>query len=73
MHTTAAVVVTYNRKKLLDECIQALLGQSVQDLDVLVDYYDDIGHLFRQNRHPFRAPALHVPAGTQNGVARAAA
>lgn len=33
---TAAVVVTYNRKDLLDECIHSLLKQTVKDLDVLI-------------------------------------
>ncbi|MCD7133327.1 glycosyltransferase family 2 protein [Limosilactobacillus balticus] len=32
----AAVVVTYNRKKLLAECIDALLAQTYRNLDILV-------------------------------------
>lgn len=32
----AAIVVTYNRKKLLKECIDALLGQTYRELDVLI-------------------------------------
>ena len=31
-----AVVVTFNRKKLLAECLNALLAQSVNNLDILV-------------------------------------
>ena len=33
MEKTLAVVVTYNRKKLLEECIQALLNQKYSNLD----------------------------------------
>lgn len=32
----AAVVVTYNRKKMLKECIEALLNQTASNLDLLV-------------------------------------
>mgnify|MGYP004461300675 CR=1 FL=1 len=32
----AAVVVTYNRKELLRECITALLAQSMKQLDILL-------------------------------------
>ena len=32
----AAVVVTYNRKELLRECIEALLVQSMNQLDILL-------------------------------------
>ena len=32
----AAVVVTYNRKELLRECITALLAQSMNQLDILL-------------------------------------
>ena len=32
----AAIVVTFNRKELLKECIAALLTQSVKDLDILI-------------------------------------
>lgn len=32
----AAVVVTYNRKKLLKECLQSLINQTYADLDILV-------------------------------------
>lgn len=32
----AAIVVTYNRKKLLKECIEALLGQTYHELDILI-------------------------------------
>ena len=32
----AAVVVTYNRKELLRECLQALLAQSMNQLDILL-------------------------------------
>ena len=31
-----AVVVTYNRKELLKECVQALLNQNYQDCDILI-------------------------------------
>lgn len=36
MKKVVAVVVTYNRKKLLEECINALLDQTYTKLDVLV-------------------------------------
>ena len=36
MKSVAAVVVTYNRKKLLKEAIDALLSQSLPEADVLV-------------------------------------
>lgn len=32
----AAIVVTYNRKEQLAECMEALLGQTYQDMDILV-------------------------------------
>ncbi|PEG91760.1 glycosyl transferase, partial [Lactobacillus sp. UMNPBX11] len=31
-----AVVVTYNRKTLLKECIESLLAQTYRNLDILV-------------------------------------
>ena len=36
MEKTLAVVVTYNRKKLLEECIQALLNQKYSNFDILI-------------------------------------
>ena len=32
----AAVIVTYNRKKLLEKCIRHILQQSIQGVDALV-------------------------------------
>ena len=34
---TAAVVVTYNRRDLLEQCLQALLGQTAPCTVLLVD------------------------------------
>lgn len=52
MNNIIAVVVTYNRKSLLKECISALLAQTIDDVDVLIvdnhstdgtfDYLSDI-------------------------------
>ena len=36
MKKVAAVVVTYNRKELLEECISALLNQSYKDCDIII-------------------------------------
>lgn len=36
MKKVAAIVVTYNRKELLRECLQALLAQTIPDLDILL-------------------------------------
>ena len=36
MKKIVAVVVTYNRKELLKECIEALINQNYHDLDVLI-------------------------------------
>ena len=32
----SAVVVTYNRKELLEECVQSLLNQSYQNFNILI-------------------------------------
>ena len=36
MERVAAVVVTYNRKELLAQCIEALLGQQNAVCDILI-------------------------------------
>lgn len=36
MNKIVTVIVTYNRKELLDECINALLNQSYKDFDILI-------------------------------------
>ena len=36
MNKIAAVVVTYNRKELLKKCIQHILEQTVDSLDIVV-------------------------------------
>ena len=36
MKKVAAIVVTYNRKELLRECLQALLAQTISNLDILL-------------------------------------
>lgn len=36
MNKIAAIVVTYNRKELLKECIQSLLNQSMKEFDIFI-------------------------------------
>lgn len=51
----AAVVVTYNRKEMLRECIDALLNQSYESFDILViDNHstDGTAELFKNQKNP---------------------
>ena len=53
----AAIVVTYNRKKLLRECIDRLLKQNYSELDIIVidnastdNTKDEIINLIEENK-----------------------
>jgi GT2 family glycosyltransferase len=66
--TTAAVVVTFNRKKLLCECLDALLGQSRQlDAIFIVDNASSDGtRTFLQERGYFDIPSIRYLSLTHN-------
>lgn len=68
MHQTAAVVVTYNRKKLLAECLEALLSQSAPCDLLIVDnastdgtreYLEEL-HARYEGAAKSSVPAVHI-------------